>query len=165
MFRKYFVNNIALVSLAFLLFGCATAKTYHLYEGDPLPASEIATIKPWLEKRFIPLGSMNVWPVSIDGQLTELYSGPPPSYFVIPGEHKIKIGFSFYHDYKRLGGQSPEELLFTAEPGHLYLTKVNMPKAKELVEDQGKIQVKIGFWIEDANTQKVVAGTRFNTEE
>ena len=165
MFRKYFVNNIALVSLAFLLFGCATAKTYQLYEGDPLPPSEIATIKPWLEKRFIPPGSLNVWPASIDGRVTEAYRGPLPSYYVLPGEHKIKIGFIYSDGLKQLGGQSPEELLFTAEPGHLYLTKVNMPKAKELVEDQGKIQVKIGFWIEDANTQKVVAGTRLNTKE
>ncbi len=159
MLRKYFINNIALLSLVFLLFGCATAKTYHLYDGNPLPLSEIATIKPWHETRFIPLGSLDVWPASIDGKLTESYEGALPSYYVLPGEHKIIIGFGFFDGSKRFMGKDPKEMLFTAESGHLYLTKTNMPK--EIAEGQ----VKMGFWIEDANTKKVVAGTRLVTEE
>jgi hypothetical protein len=159
MLRKYFINNIALLSLVFLLFGCATAKTYHMYDGNPLSPSEIATIKPWHETRFIPLASLNVWPGSIDGKVTEPYEGALPSYYVLPGEHKIKIQFFFYDGSHKLRGGDPKEMLFTAESGHLYLTKTNMPK--EIAEGE----VKISFWIEDANTKKVVAGTRLATEE
>ena len=78
---------------------------------------------------------------------------------MLPGEHKIIIRFNFSDGSQRLRGEDPKEMLFTAESGHLYLTKTNMPK--ELVEGQ----VKMGFWIEDANTNKVVAGTRLVTEE
>lgn len=161
MFRQNFVSNIILLSLVFSLAGCATAKTYQLYEGDPLPPSEIATIKPWLETRIIPPGSLNVWPASIDGQVTEAYRGPLPSYHILPGEHKIKIGFNFSDGSKSLGGEDPKEMVFNAEAGHLYLTKTNMPKANEIE----KGQIKISFWIEDANTKEVVAGTRLGSEE
>ena len=158
MMQRIFFKRMALVTLVFLLFGCASGKTYHLYEGNLRPLSEIAAIKPWLEKTFMPMNILNVWPASIDGKPTEPYRGELPSYFVPPGEHKIVIGFNWSDGKRRLGGEDPIEMLFTAKAGHLYLTKASMPII--MAEDQAKIS----FWIEDANTGEIVAGTRLSTK-
>jgi hypothetical protein len=151
---KYFNTTLVPLFVTSLLFGCAAAETYHLYSGNPRPLSEIATLKPWHDTRFMPIGSLDVWPVSIDGQITEAYSGALPSYYLLPGEHKIVIGFIWTEGSNRVAGEDPEEMLFTAEVGHLYLTKAYMPK--KMAEGQ----VRVSFWIEDANTGEVVAGTR-----
>lgn len=160
MLKNAFVNFMALSSLIFLLFGCASNKTYQFYEGSPRPSSETSTLIPWHETRFMPIGALDVWPASIDGKITEAYSGALPTYQILPGEHNIKIGFIWREGTtKRVASEDPKVMSFTAEAGHTYVTKAYMPK--RMTEGQ----VIISFWIEDANTKEVVAGTRPITEK
>lgn len=148
MLRNHFLKVTFLV---FLMSGCAN--TYHLYKGEPRPLSEVATIQPWPEFRG-PIPRLYVWPQSIDGKnMKDHKLIAQPIYHILPGEHRIIIGFRWKHNSGRLFVKNPKVMIFTAEAGHLYLTKAHTPK---VISEK----VKVSFWIEDANTKEVVAGTR-----
>jgi hypothetical protein len=123
--------------------------------------SEISTIKPWLEKDYASFSILNVWPASIDGKPTEPYSGGLPSYHVLPGEHRIVIGFNWLDSRRKVkvAGEDPVEMSFAAKVGHVYLTKASMPII--MADDK----IRISFWIEDGSTGEIVAGSRLLTSE
>ena len=161
MMQRLDLRKLTIIYLAFMLFGCASGNIYHLYEGSLRTPSEVAAIKPWLEKDYASFRILNVWPASIDGKPTEPYSGGLPSYLVLPGEHRIVIGFNWLDlmQKTKVAGEDPVEMSFVAKAGHIYTTKASMPI--KMSDDT----IRIGFWIEDGDTGEIVAGSRLLTNE
>jgi len=144
-------RNILIFSLFIFISGCAGG-SYHHYSGNHLPESDLAKIKPWKESNS--QRTLDVFPVLIDGKVTETYRLALPSYFIMPGEHTIEVAL-----FAGLGIKikDPEPMTFKAKAGHTYITKayLQMPKKGEK-----KVQVKVSFWLEDENTGEVVSGTK-----
>ena len=148
---------IILILSAVVLSSCATkGETYKFYSGENRTADKVATIIPFDETSLVRLERTSVPIIEIDGKLTGGYKLAIPTYEILPGEHKIKLGFYILRGGKKLRGVDPEYMVFTAKAGHEYIAKANFPKT--LSEGQ----VLISFWIEDINTNEVVAGTRFH---
>jgi uncharacterized protein YceK len=143
--------------LLMLLSGCAS--TVKMYDGSQRPSSEVASILSWRESRWSlargsPLGALIVHPMVIDGQPTNATpnDGKKTKYSVLPGEHRIKVVLFWNVGFLGLKVVDPEEIVFNAEAGHSYLTKAYAPN-DWLQTDP------ISFWVEDADTQKVVSRT------
>ena len=144
-----------LILSAAALSGCATkGETYKFYSGENLTADEVAKIIPFHEMNMIPIGRTDVYIIEIDGKFTEHHNLAIPTYEVLPGEHKIKLGFLLMRGGKEARGVDPKYMVFTAKAGHKYITKGNFPKSIS----EG--QAAISFWVEDIDTNEVVAGTR-----
>jgi hypothetical protein len=138
--------------LLMLLSGCAS--TVKMYDGSRRPSSEVASILSWGESRWSPLGALGVHPMVIDGQPTNATpnDGKKTKYSVLPGEHRIKVVLFWNVGSLGLKVVDPEEIAFNAKAGHSYLTKAYAPN------DWLKTD-PISFWVEDADTQKVVSRT------
>jgi hypothetical protein len=147
-----------LIASAVVLSGCASkGETYKFYSGENRTADKLAKIVPFHEMTMSPMGRTSVYIIEIDGKTTENYRWSIPTYEILPGEHKLKLGFSLI----RIGNTVrdvvvPEYMVFTAKSGHTYITKGNFPKT--ISEGQSVIS----FWLEDMNTKEVVAGTKPN---
>lgn len=146
---------VLLVIFSSIILGCATqGETYKFYSSDVQPSQKLATITPFHEMKIVPTERTDVYIIEIDGKFTEHYNLSIPVYEILPGEHKLKLGFHIFRDRQELKGVDPEYMVFTAKPGHRYITKGNFPKT--LAEGQ----VMVSFWVEDIDTNEVVAGTR-----
>lgn len=144
-----------LILSAIVLSGCASkGETYKFYSGENHAADKVATIIPFHEMTMFPIGRTDVYIIEIDGKLTEHHNLAIPTYEILPGEHKLKLGFLLMRNGKEARGVDPKYVVFTAKAGHKYITKGNFPKTIS------KGQAVISFWVEDINTNEVVAGTR-----
>lgn len=155
MIKRKLLVKIVFIFAAVLIAGCATkGETYKFYSGETRSSTDLATIVPFHETIYLPVRRTDVFLIEIDGKLTESYNQALPSYKILPGEHKIKVGFRLISNEGEVGGVNPEEMVFTAKAGHTYITKANLPK----IISSG--QTVISFWIEDVETKEVMVGTR-----
>lgn len=146
---------VILLLFSSLISGCATqGETYKFYSGEILPPQKLATIKPFHEISMVPISRTDVYIIEIDGMFTEHHNLKIPVYEILPGEHKLKLGFYIMRGGKEARGVVPEYMVFKAKAGHRYVTKGNFPKT--LAEGQ----TVTSFWIEDLDSNKVIAGTR-----
>jgi hypothetical protein len=94
MLKHNVVKRIALLPLIVFLFSCATkGETYKFYSGENRTADKVATITPFDETSLVRLERTSVPIIEIDGKLTGGYKLAIPTYEILPGEHKIKLGF------------------------------------------------------------------------
>jgi hypothetical protein len=149
------------------LLGCASkGETYKFYSGEEHTADELAQLVPSSKTHFsIPFKNTYVYLIEIDGKLTEEgmltedgklpegYSSIP-TYEILPGEHKLRLGFLIMRSDATFIGEDPAYMVFNAESGHTYAAKGKFPW---LIFPGGS---EIGFWLEDINTKEVVAGTK-----
>lgn len=153
--------KITLLIVIFVFIGGCAGDPYQRYSGNHLTESTRATLKPW-EKEIPRYSSESrfVLPLLIDGKETELPSHDQismTSYYISPGEHKIKVALFAVV----VGGKrqfiNPKPMIFQAKTGHTYITKAYLPSL-----NQGDVgtEIKLSFWIEDENTGEVVSGTR-----
>src|SRR5258705_12323343 len=148
-------SRIACVLSTVLMASCATTgETHRFYPGDARPPAEVETITAFHEMVLVPARRTEVGVSSIDGQKTESYNLALPSYEVLPGEHRLKVGYVLSVDGKEIRGTDPEDMVFTAAAGHRYKVRAHLPKTIQ----EG--DVGISFWIEDMDSKKVIVAWR-----
>ncbi len=150
------LKNIFGIVLLLFLTSCGLYTTsIKMYTGDQRPPSEVAIIESWKESRWSPIGALIVHPMTIDGHdnKPQRGNGEMVSYSMLPGKHKVKIMLFWNVGTRMVKVIDQEEMVFHAKAGHLYLTKAYAPK------EMSK-KALVSFWIEDANTATVVAGTK-----
>lgn len=147
------IKSILLISLIIFLGGCS-GNSYYYYSTNHFPEATPAAIKPWYEETYyFSSESLDVFPIFIDGKITETYHRDDmPSYFILRGEHIIRIALSANDGIRR---EASKPIIFKAKAGHTYLTKAIIEK--ELNQDGIEMEVKTSFWIEDENTGEVVS--------
>jgi hypothetical protein len=152
---------IILISIlsAVIVSGCATKEyTSKFYSGENRPTAELATITTFHESNFFEKTQTDVFIIEIDGKLIENYNinKSKPTYEILPGEHKLKLGFFIYRNMAQARHVDPINMSFAAQAGHAYITKGNFPKTISAG------QIIKSFWIEDINSKQVVAEERFH---
>ncbi len=142
--KKFFLLiNILPISLMILCSGCQTP--YHkLYEGEKLPASEVAVLKN--SDAF----TRNVDIIEIDNIPGEQYPFGE-RYFnnhfngtyhieLLPGKHLLKVQYGTI-TWRRQGITNLE---FEAKPGKIYTIKDKLEKT-----DKGLFPNKVDLWVEE----------------
>jgi hypothetical protein len=143
------------LGLVVFLTGCVSP-SYHYYSGGQRPETELASIKPWKA----PFGqNLDVFPIFIDGTPTKVYTVSLPTYFILPGEHTVKVALQgLLAGGGRIRFKDPDKMMFRATAGQTLITKASVKKVPVQGGD-GEITLQVSFWLEDDETGAVIAGT------
>jgi hypothetical protein len=156
MFSSYSELKLALLASILLVITACSGKSYYYYTHSEHPDVTPAAIKPWYEEQYLASDkSLDVFPIYIDGKITEIYSRDDiPTYYILPGQRRIKVALT-REDGVRI--VAPETLTFEAIPGRSYVSKATI---EEKPMNDGKTkEVIMNFMIADEITEEIVSRT------
>ena len=146
---------ILLFSVVLFLNACS-GKSYYYYTYSDHPDVTPAAIKPWFEEQYLlDEKSLDVFPIYIDGKITEFYTRDDiPTYYILPGERRIEVALT-REDGVRI--VAPEPLIFNAKSGRTYFTKATIEERP--IPGSNTREVTMNFFIADEATEDVVSST------
>lgn len=116
--RNYmFKNFLFIIYISVLISGCSSHGRYYFYDGNPLPATQVAYVHVHDTLTMI---NFNTIPMRVKKLTT--------SFDILPGKHTLDLTFSsMSYSAKTVSSGTLSTIELNAQPGHIYYIYPSFP--------------------------------------